>query len=136
MQLPIPNCCVGRFAGCGPCGRSQPTDIYKHHCGGQTVADKTIITYKGCGRPQGPHPANVPRFNNNYIQGLRTATRAAPCKRTPISIIRDKRKLLLVPDHRQAELLLQHAGVEDTHVVVHDREGQHVTVGTLAEARQ
>lgn len=48
----------------------------------------------------------------------------------------EREKLFLLPDHRQAELLLQHAGVEDTHVVVHDREGQHVTVGTLAEARQ
>ncbi len=28
------------FAGCGPCGRPQPTDIIKHHCGGRLqVAD-------------------------------------------------------------------------------------------------
>ena len=44
--------------------------------------------------------------------------------------------LLFLPDHCQAELLLQHAGIEDTHVVVHDREGQHVAVGALTEAGQ
>ena len=31
---------------------------------------------------------------------------------------------------------MQHAGIEDTHVVVHDREGQHVAVGALTEAGQ
>ena len=46
------------------------------------------------------------------------------------------RWLLFLSDHCQTELLLQHAGIEDTHVVVHDREGQHVAVGALTEAGQ
>ena len=45
------------FAGCGPCGRPQPTDILKHHCTLQTYPDTTIITYIGCGWLQGPRPA-------------------------------------------------------------------------------
>lgn len=38
--------------------------------------------------------------------------------------------------HGQTEFLLQHAGIEDAHVVVHDREGEQMTVSTFTVSGQ
>ena len=48
-------------AGCGPCGRPHPIYVIMFLSSDVCRVQWCLIMSIGCGRPQGPHPANVRR---------------------------------------------------------------------------